>query len=264
MIFVTIERILIYNLFRWSGITFKSLQNTTTTLSETQQTILAHLKASQERTGKAPILMGHSLDSDLKALKLRYEHCIDTALLFHHPRGKPMKPGLAWLTKKWLGKTIQAGGDGGHDPREDAMACLELVKRKMVEAPGWGELGRPSEGLFERIARVSGPAKLGGDAGAAEGEGGDVTGVTADQKGSGRLRTAIIDRGNNPAAWHGAKATTAIGCKTDEEVLENLLRVLPDHDFVYGRFMEIADIHGCRLNVIHGLFYRMLFFLFIS
>ena len=63
------------------------------------------------------ILLGHSLESDLRALQLSHPRCIDTALIFHHPRGRPLRPGLVWLARKWLGRTIQDRGPGGHDPR---------------------------------------------------------------------------------------------------------------------------------------------------
>ncbi len=42
-----------------------------------------------------------------------------------------MKPGLAWLTKKWCGREIQNRGEGGHDPEEDARACIDLLKKKI-------------------------------------------------------------------------------------------------------------------------------------
>jgi DNA polymerase III epsilon subunit-like protein len=68
----------------------------------------------------------------LRALKLCHPRCIDTALIYHHPRGRPLKPGLAWLTNKWCGREIQTRGEGGHDPEEDARACLELLKKKVA------------------------------------------------------------------------------------------------------------------------------------
>lgn len=78
-----------------------------------------------------PVLLGHSLESDLKALKICHPRCIDTAVIYHHPRGRPLKPGLAWLTKKWCGREIQNRGEGGHDPEEDARACLDLLRKKV-------------------------------------------------------------------------------------------------------------------------------------
>jgi len=77
------------------------------------------------------ILLGHSLECDLAALRIRHPLCIDTALLFSHPRGPPYKPGLKWLAQRWLGKDIQ-GGEKGHDSEEDARTCVELLKMKMA------------------------------------------------------------------------------------------------------------------------------------
>jgi RNA exonuclease 1 len=54
-----------------------------------------------------PIFVRHSLKSDLKALKLSHSNCINTAVLYHHPRGRLLKPGLVWLMKKWCGWEIQ-------------------------------------------------------------------------------------------------------------------------------------------------------------
>ena len=108
----------------FSGITAAALEPITTTLVDVQ----AHLGTI---ITSSTILLGHSLESDLRALQLSHPHCIDTALIFHHPRGRPLKPGLAWLTRKWLGRTIQDRGPGGHDPEEDARACIDLLKAKI-------------------------------------------------------------------------------------------------------------------------------------
>ena len=96
----------------------------TTTLADVQTHLLTLIKPST-------ILLGHSLESDLRALKLSHGRCIDTALLFHHPRGRPLKPGLAWLTRKWFGRIIQDRGPGWHNPEEDARACIDLLKDKI-------------------------------------------------------------------------------------------------------------------------------------
>jgi len=110
--------------YSFSGITEEALQSITTTLGDVQ-TYLGTIIAP------STILLGHSLESDLYALQLSHPRCIDTAILFHHPRGRPLKPGLAWLTRKWLGRTIQDRGPGGHDPEEDARACMDLLKAKI-------------------------------------------------------------------------------------------------------------------------------------
>ena len=41
------------------------------------------------------ILLGHSLESDLRPPQFVHPHCIDTALIFHHPCRPLQKPGLA-------------------------------------------------------------------------------------------------------------------------------------------------------------------------
>ncbi|TFK22234.1 ribonuclease H [Coprinopsis marcescibilis] len=248
-------------LTRFSGITAEHLVSTTTTLADVQAFILRLLSpsasaptanpfsmpASSSSTATSsptptptqtpaytptPILLGHSLESDLKALKLIHPLCIDTALTYHHPRGRPLKPGLAWLTKKWCGREIQTRGEGGHDPEEDARACVELLRRKLAEGPGFGEFKVDQESIFERMGRAGrrGPGGKGG-----KGAGG--TGV------GGGVRGAVVDYGN-PGAMHGSKATTALGCKSDEEVVDGVLGVVGSHDFVFGRLMGLADRLG--------------------
>ncbi|KAH9837573.1 uncharacterized protein C8Q71DRAFT_753278 [Rhodofomes roseus] len=197
-------------LTRWSGITAEALDPVTTTFEEVQTHILNILSATP-----TPVLLGHSLESDLKALKICHPLCIDTSVIYHHPRGRPFKPGLAWLTKKWCGREIQNRGEGGHDPEEDARACVDLLKKKLVNGPGFGEFKIDMESIFERICRSR----------------------------SGTVSTAIIDHGN-PAAWHGTKATSTIACQTDDEVLEGLLGAVPSHHFTFGRLTALAMARG--------------------
>ena len=40
------------------------------------------------------ILVGHSLENDLKALNMHHSRIIDTALIYPHPRGPPLKSAL--------------------------------------------------------------------------------------------------------------------------------------------------------------------------
>ncbi|KAI0061326.1 ribonuclease H-like protein [Artomyces pyxidatus] len=201
-------------LTRFSGITAEALAPVTTTLPTVQAHLLTLLSVSP-----TPILVGHSLESDLRALKLCHSRCIDTALIYHHPRGRPLKPGLAWLTKKWCGREIQARGEGGHDPEEDARACISLLQKKLENGPGFGEFKTDLESIFERMARSQGRA------------------------GTGSIRSAVVDHGN-PATWHGAKATTPVACKSDADVRQGMLDALPSHQFVFGRFTDLADTLG--------------------
>ena len=96
----------------------------TLTLADVHSHFLTLIKPST-------ILLGRSLEADLHALKLSHSRCIDTALLFHHPRGRPLKPGLAWLTRKYLGRIIQDQRADGNNPEEDVRACIDLLKAKI-------------------------------------------------------------------------------------------------------------------------------------
>lgn len=196
----------------------------TTTLASIQRDLLALLSpppkpTESQKRKPPPILLGHSLESDLTALKLAHPRCIDTALLYHHSRGRPLKPGLAWLTNKWCSRVIQNRGEGGHDAEEDARACIELLERKMRGGPGYGEFKADYEGVFERLARSPRAAE-------------------------GGLRTAIVDRGD-PGKWHGAGAGTAVPCTSDEEVVKGVLEQVEGCDFVWARLMGLAEAQGC-------------------
>ena len=62
------------------------------------------------------ILIGHSLDCDLRALHLIHLKVIDTAALFPHVKGSPFKQALKKLALDHLGKVVQAdSGSTGHD-----------------------------------------------------------------------------------------------------------------------------------------------------
>ena len=180
-------------------------------------------------------MVGHSLESDLRALQLSHPRCIDTALIFHHPRGRPLKPGLAWLTRKWLGRTIQDRGPGGHDPEEDARACVDLLKAKIKNGLGYGEFKTDYEPILARIARSQSHSPSRG-------------------AGTG-ARTAIVDHGN-PGAWHGTSAAspaTTVPCTTDAEVLEGVLGALDSHEFIFARLMALADALGCTRHLFSPL-----------
>jgi RNA exonuclease 1 len=74
------------------------------------------------------ILLGHSLSSDLRALRLDHRRVIDTVQLYPHQRGHPFKNSLRYLTEKYLGRFIQTGE---HNSIEDALACMDLLKLKV-------------------------------------------------------------------------------------------------------------------------------------
>lgn len=114
------NHILDYNT-KFSGIKEGDLDNITTSLVDVQRDLL-------EMFSSKTILIGHSLDSDMKALKLFHTRFIDTAQLFPHKRGLPFKRALRTLMVENLRVIIQE--DAGHDSKEDASAAFRLVMWK--------------------------------------------------------------------------------------------------------------------------------------
>ncbi|XP_022906995.1 RNA exonuclease 1 homolog [Onthophagus taurus] len=110
---------------QFSGITKDQMDRTSTSILQVQANIL-HLCNSKT------ILIGHSLESDMKALKIVHSSIIDTSVLFPHRLGLPHKKALRVLASEYLKKIIQ-NDIGGHDSAEDAITCMELVIWKLKE-----------------------------------------------------------------------------------------------------------------------------------
>ena len=56
------------------------------------------------------ILIGHSLESDLKVLKILHSTVIDTSVVFPHKMGPPYKRALKALAADFLKRIIQNDG----------------------------------------------------------------------------------------------------------------------------------------------------------
>ncbi|KAF4636892.1 hypothetical protein G7Y89_g1181 [Cudoniella acicularis] len=225
-------------LTQYSGITEEMLAPVTTTLADIQKKLLEIL---HPRT----ILIGHSLNSDLAALKITHPYIIDTALVYPHPRGPPLKSSLKWLAQKYLNREIQKGhgttGPGaGHDSIEDARTCLDLIKQKCEKGKAWGTNDAAGENIFRRVARTGVRYKN---------QGGSAIPSPLDGKSS-----AAIDWGD-PKKGPGAAATHQIGCHSDEEIMQGVIRAVkgdPDGkeipgggvDFVWARFRELEALKG--------------------
>ncbi|KAL6437876.1 hypothetical protein ACFW04_004301 [Cataglyphis niger] len=111
---------------RFSGITEEDMTDVTTTILDVQATLLTMFS---DKT----ILVGHSLESDFKALRLLHDTVVDTSVMFPHKNGYPQKRALKNLCSEYLRKIIQ-NDIGGHDSKEDAVACMELIRWKVKEA----------------------------------------------------------------------------------------------------------------------------------
>ena len=213
----------------YSGITPTKLENVTTSLKDIQNGLLREITPKH-------ILIGHSLNSDLMALKLTHPFIIDTSILYPHPRGPPLKSSLKWLAQKYLGREIQKGhGTQGHDSIEDARACLDLVKMKCERGPQWGTSEATVESIFKRLRRTP------------------RAGSSVDASNEGKTG-AIVDHGA-PERNFGSMASYCIGCADDAEVVTGIKRaVLGDDDGSYvpgggvdltwARFQELAAFRG--------------------
>ncbi|XP_030075876.1 RNA exonuclease 1 homolog [Microcaecilia unicolor] len=110
---------------RFSGVTEDDLNNVKTTLRDVQAVLLSMFSSDT-------ILIGHSLESDLFALKLIHLTVVDTALVFPHRLGLPYKRALRTLMAEHLKRIIQDNVEG-HDSSEDACSCMELMIWKIKE-----------------------------------------------------------------------------------------------------------------------------------
>ncbi|XP_070150981.1 RNA exonuclease 1 homolog [Polyergus mexicanus] len=111
---------------RFSGITEEDMKDVTTTILDVQATLLTMFS---DKT----VLVGHSLESDFKALRLLHDTVVDTSVIFPHKNGYPQKRALKNLCSEYLRKIIQ-NDISGHDSKEDAVACMELIRWKVKEA----------------------------------------------------------------------------------------------------------------------------------
>lgn len=79
------------------------LTHETRTLRDVQAVLLSMFHAKT-------ILIGHSLDSDLKTLKIIHDVVVDTSVLFPHKMGPPKKRALKTLCIENLKRIIQESG----------------------------------------------------------------------------------------------------------------------------------------------------------
>ncbi|KAG0359089.1 hypothetical protein BG005_001397 [Podila minutissima] len=191
-------------LTQYSGMTAERLEGVTTTLKDVQ----AELK---KLVSYDNILVGHSLENDLKVLKFAHPFIIDTSKLYHHTRGPPFRASLKWLAHKWLSRSIQQGGANGHDSVEDAKTCLDLVKLKLEKGPLFGEFSQEQESLFARLDRHTVPKT-----------------------------SAMIDS----FTFAGKAATTTIKPASDTETVKAVQEAVTTHGFVWARLRGMEINHG--------------------
>ncbi|KAI5942167.1 RNA exonuclease 1 [Manis javanica] len=116
------EEVIDYNT-RFSGVVEDDLKNTKTSIHDVQAILLNLFSADT-------VLIGHSFEYSLYALKLIHTSVVDTTVLFPHRLGLPHKRSLKSLVADYLQRIIQ---DDGHSSSENAAACMELVLWKVKE-----------------------------------------------------------------------------------------------------------------------------------
>jgi len=144
-----------------TGLTPLSLLGVTTTLSDVQRDLAALLFEDT-------LLVGHSLSNDLHALKLVHQRVIDTAVVFGDPAVPAAKPALRKLAHQYLHRSIQGFATSYypreegvppskvHDSVEDAAACLDLVRFRLAQGPGFV----PHTGVCNLLKRAHAAGRL--------------------------------------------------------------------------------------------------------
>ena len=103
----------------------------TTTLAEIQTQLLAILSPQ----GGPPPSSGHSLESDLKALRIFHLLCIDTALICQHSRGRPLILGLAGLVRNCVTTRSRYAARADTTPKKTRVPALTCFGSKSKAEP---------------------------------------------------------------------------------------------------------------------------------
>ena len=96
------NKVLDYNT-RFSWIKEADLIGVTIRLRDVQAQILFKIKAKD-------IMISHSLESDLRAVKMLHSVVVDTAVVFPHKMGPPYKRALRTLAVEQIQRIIQNDG----------------------------------------------------------------------------------------------------------------------------------------------------------
>eukprot|EP01101_Sappina_pedata_P008847 TRINITY_DN4992_c0_g1_i1.p1 TRINITY_DN4992_c0_g1~~TRINITY_DN4992_c0_g1_i1.p1 ORF type:complete len:600 (-),score=270.22 TRINITY_DN4992_c0_g1_i1:13-1791(-) len=197
---VPVDPIINYNT-KYSGITKETLEGVTNRLEHIQEKLKAIIS-------KDTILVGHSLENDLKALKIVHKKVIDTALLFPRPGGKHS---LKFLTKKFLKEDIQIGT---HDSIQDSVSAMKLVHLKLIKEKNSVEDEENHLSMFEILHRQG-------------------------------KKSAMFERIPQLIDRYNSDSTSASLCATDSEVAEKMASGSKgDLALVWGHLQDLAAFYS--------------------
>jgi len=107
------------------GITEENLRGATVTQADVQAMVM-------DLVTPGTILVGHSLNNDLTALRIDYKRVIDTAMLFvDHRKEAGELCGLRDLCEEVLGYSFREKGEP-HDCLKDAIVPMKLVHHRLI------------------------------------------------------------------------------------------------------------------------------------
>lgn len=197
------ERIVDY-LTEYSGITPEIMAETTCSLRRAQKYV-------RRLVDHNVILVGHSMENDLQALKIAHPYCVDTAILYDSFRGPPHKPALRYLTSRFLKRKIQHHGKVGHDSGEDARAAMDLFKLKVEHGPSYGKSAMDMELLFNRLDQATN-----------------------------KRSSVLLERSATPTyLMSNMYPATYQCCTTDEELVQHTIEASQKYNLVVSQFRTL-------------------------
>ncbi|XP_059510079.1 RNA exonuclease 5-like isoform X2 [Stegostoma tigrinum] len=243
-------------LTRFSGITKKMLMPVKTKLRDVQAKLKKILPSDA-------VLVGHSLNNDLNALKMIHPNVIDTSLLYARDLGQRFK--LKVLARSVLGKEIQSKEMVGHDASEDARTALELAQYFINEGPmkvaklnlenfqakqPAGDNFTAQSDSRSQTNRLLGYlkancSKVDGFLGTPSFHCGSLVNKlgTHDQKAVLLGTSKAVKELIHQEAWH------KIECKTDKEIVQQAQTEIPVASLSLSHFTSYSEYSECNLNM---------------
>lgn len=135
-----------------SGITAEVLSGATKRIGDVAAVLAPYADAHT-------ILVGHSLESDLRAMKLIHTRVVDTALVYNLEIRFPFKASLSKLYSKYINKPLRDDGCA-HSSSDDARAAVELCEYAIENAVSAENFEPRIPKLFVELAGADGDVNV--------------------------------------------------------------------------------------------------------